>query len=58
MITVICSNCDYVMEEKEGEIEDPDLPNISHSICEDCLVVLYPEQAKIILAEKEELENG
>lgn len=58
MITVICSNCDYVMEKKEGEIEDPDLPNISHSICEDCLVVLYPEQAKIILAEKEELENG
>ena len=58
MITVICSNCDCVMGEKEGTIEDPDLPNISHSICEDCLVILYPEQAKIILAEKEELENG
>lgn len=54
MITVICSNCDCVMGEKEGEIEDLDLPNISHSICEDCLVILYPEQAKIILTEKEE----
>jgi hypothetical protein len=54
MITVICSNCKCIVGEKEGVIEDPDLPNISHGFCDDCLILLYPEQAKVILAKKEE----
>lgn len=58
MITIICSNCDCIMGKKEGEIEDPNLPNVSHSICEDCLIILYPEEGKRILVEKEGLENG
>ena len=58
MIIIICSNCKHIMGKKEGEIADPNLPNISHSICEECLPILYPEQAKVILAEKEGSENG
>jgi len=52
MITVICSNCKCFIREKEGDIEDPNLPNISHSFCDDCLILLYPEQAKEILKER------
>jgi len=59
MITIICSNCECIVGEKEGEIEDPNLPNISHGFCDGCLMLLYPEQAKVILAkERKGLENG